>query len=909
MTSACHWKVLLTSLFLVVSLWPGQTLVVANAQTVTSIVNISPTRAEAENGSLDIDPDSASGGRINHLAVDPNNNRILYAASAWGGLWKATDGGKTWSHLDGFLPQATWDVAVDPANPQHLYATALFDGKVRSLAGISLSNDGGRTWVKPPSTIPPGNFCDLYETRAQPHAFGIAIDSQRPAHVVVGTNCGVAISNDSGATWRYARPWTGQVSGYNEVVWSAVVHHGGIIDICSDRGHFRSQDDGRTWRSADRGAQPLAGGTCSIVVSPDEPDVLFAVTGTTLSDSVDGGRRWRNRLKHPEGKGSGRIPFLATNPRGPKAYDLWFGDVSLWRRRCLTPASTTETAPRCGADPQAWDGLTTPDGGFKGFTREAGGHDDTGDIVFATTGPTTCPLAFASDGGVFLNTKVTEPGCHSPRWTQPDRTPQTLWSFDLLASRDRVTGKLALYLGTQDNGTFATFDGLADTPRWTIDGCCDGSGLASDGQRVLSTICCGDRGNMLQDSKPGLRETKYVELGEPREVLPFSQLDSVTSFGPGSFALATVAGVFVTTAYKGDTTSWRALGRPARDGLIKPCGIQISRNGPVPVFYALGVDPSHINPDADPRITVIDNSCSGEGVRFLFRYQGTAGTGRWQRLARPEGSWNSIYATDPFDHDHVVAADIGNEELDIVQTTDGGRTWTSLSSLISRMNGGGAFVEYPIAGPSRTLQYRRWDDGYSQPTLLAISPENPYVMVGGAADSGLFLSIDGGTTWKMLTDPVRPATSGIPHIPRPFQAIFDHGEGGKLALIIGSMGRGVWRIKLDGVPKAKQSSLHADELFKANTAVLKTDALPRLTELARQITVAPHPLAYLDVYTSSARTSQANLTLANLRARTLAAWLRGQGRVPTAALRVRGFTEFGVTNTSDRVDLRLAMYP
>src|SRR5262245_37036382 len=46
------------------------------------------------------------GGRIRALAQDPRTAAILYAGSAFGGLWKTTNAGDTWTPLDNFSPPA-----------------------------------------------------------------------------------------------------------------------------------------------------------------------------------------------------------------------------------------------------------------------------------------------------------------------------------------------------------------------------------------------------------------------------------------------------------------------------------------------------------------------------------------------------------------------------------------------------------------------------------------------------------------------------------------------------------------------------------------------------------------------------------------------------------------------------------
>ncbi|MCZ6712184.1 MAG: hypothetical protein O7B25_17605, partial [Gammaproteobacteria bacterium] len=175
------------------------------------------------------DPDGASGGRINKLASVPGDNQVFYAASEWGGLYKSADGGQTWSRLNGHMPVATWDVGVDPFATSNVYATSFYGGRLNSISGIQVSADAGATWAHPPTAHPdpalegtpddntpdPGFSClrnpgeDLTQPevrRVEPSAFGIGIRPDASQNVFVGTNCGVAISNDSGATWRFVDP-------------------------------------------------------------------------------------------------------------------------------------------------------------------------------------------------------------------------------------------------------------------------------------------------------------------------------------------------------------------------------------------------------------------------------------------------------------------------------------------------------------------------------------------------------------------------------------------------------------------------------------------------------------------------------------------------------------------------------
>jgi hypothetical protein len=86
-------------------------------------------------------------------------------------------------------------------------------------------------------------------------------------------------------------------------------------------------------------------------------------------------------------------------------------------------------------------------------------------------------------------------------------------------------------------------------------------------------------------------------------------------------------------------------------------------------------------------------------------------------------------------------------------------------------------------------------NGYHQPSLVALDPTDPDLMVAGGRDSGVFLSADGGSSWSTVTDPRTSHVSGTPDIPRPRFAYFDE-EGGETSIVLGSQGRGIWRLRL-----------------------------------------------------------------------------------------------------------------
>ena len=123
-----------------------------------------------------------------------------------------------------------------------------------------------------------------------------------------------------------------------------------------------------------------------------------------------------------------------------------------------------------------------------------------------------------------------------------------------------------------------------------------------------------------------------------------------------------------------------------------------------------------------------------------------------------------MYAVDPQNAQRIVASHVRvGLPPAMVITTDGGTSWSPLPALDAQMNGGGAFRARPLRGPIAFTAF----SSYPQPTLAAISPRDPNLMIAAGHDSGVFLSADAGGSWTLVTDPFTPAVSGRPHIPRP----------------------------------------------------------------------------------------------------------------------------------------------
>ena len=203
------------------------------------------------------------GGRITSLICHPQQPDRLWVGSAGGGVWHSNDEGRTW--------QSCWSdqdilnigsLAIDANNPGTIYCgTGEANLSADSYPGVGLykSSDGGKTWQLLTST----------EKNAIPKRIGIiAIDPFDSKHILLGgvglsevsatgkDFGGMYVSFDSGITWKRLT----FISAQNYWCHSIVFHpqkkgtiYASFTEQGSRSGIYRSVDGGSKWEQLTKG--------------------------------------------------------------------------------------------------------------------------------------------------------------------------------------------------------------------------------------------------------------------------------------------------------------------------------------------------------------------------------------------------------------------------------------------------------------------------------------------------------------------------------------------------------------------------------------------------------------------------------------------------------------------------------
>ena len=237
--------------------------------------------------------------QIGRVRVNPKNPDIVYVSAlghVWGpnserGVFKTTDGGKTWRKILFRSDSAgAFDLILDPANPEIIYATIwhayrtpwkLVSGG--SQSGIFKSTDGGENWTeitRNPGL--PGGVIGKVGIAASP------AKSKRLWALIEADSGGVFRSDDAGATWTR----TNAERNLRQRAWYYTQIYADPKDsqtvYALNTGMYRSTNGGITFR----GIQVPHGDNHDLWIAPNDPQRMIEANDGGANVSFNGGRTW-----------------------------------------------------------------------------------------------------------------------------------------------------------------------------------------------------------------------------------------------------------------------------------------------------------------------------------------------------------------------------------------------------------------------------------------------------------------------------------------------------------------------------------------------------------------------------------------------------------------------------------------
>ena len=209
-------------------------------------------------------------GRLNAIAVDPNNEDIWYVGAPAGGIWKSIDAGDTWTNLFDTFPQiGVSGIAIDPNNSDIVYiATGDDDASDSFSVGVFKSLDGGQTWNE--TGLNPSNQNE-FDTLNE-----IVIDPTDSNIIWVAGTDGLFKSIDGGDTWEITRP--GNVGDFKLKPGDPNTIYG-----VTNNTYFRSDDGGDNFTNI-TDILPTTGGRVRVAVTPANPNVVYVMFAETFNN-------------------------------------------------------------------------------------------------------------------------------------------------------------------------------------------------------------------------------------------------------------------------------------------------------------------------------------------------------------------------------------------------------------------------------------------------------------------------------------------------------------------------------------------------------------------------------------------------------------------------------------------------
>ncbi|MBO3697697.1 sialidase family protein [Roseivirga sp. E12] len=279
--------------------------------------------------------DDAPTGSVGDIAVALSNPDIIYVGSGEGlhrpdlgvgdGIFKSVDGGKSWEHVGLKDVQQVGRLIVHPTDPDIVIVAGLgHPYGANEQRGVFKTTNGGKTWKKVlyinqntgaiQVEFDPNNpeilFADMWEHQEGPWENA----------KFSGPNSGFYKSTDGGENWRkITKGLPGAEQGLGRIGVGIAPSNSNImfatVDARQNGGIYKSTDAGESWAflHGNRRLWGRGGDFAEVKVHPTNPDRIY-VANVASYTSADGGKTWSSLKGAPGGDDYHRIWINPINP-------------------------------------------------------------------------------------------------------------------------------------------------------------------------------------------------------------------------------------------------------------------------------------------------------------------------------------------------------------------------------------------------------------------------------------------------------------------------------------------------------------------------------------------------------------------------------------------------------------------
>lgn len=249
--------------------------------------------------------DDQPTGSVGDIAVAPSNPNVLYVASGEGiqrpdlsigdGVYKSSDGGKTWTNTGLRDGQQIGGISIDPTNENRVFVAVLgHPYGPNEERGVYRTENGGKTWEK-----------ILYKNE-NTGAVQVMLDPKNPSIV-------------------YAVLWAARQGPWENGAWQG-----------PESGLYKSTDGGNIWKKLDKGLPTFEQGLgrIGLGIAPSDPNRLYATVDAGENGGIyrsdDAGASWyrTNPDERLWGRGSD-FAEIKVDPKNPDV--LYSANVVAWK--------------------------------------------------------------------------------------------------------------------------------------------------------------------------------------------------------------------------------------------------------------------------------------------------------------------------------------------------------------------------------------------------------------------------------------------------------------------------------------------------------------------------------------------------------------------------------------------------